>query len=372
MNEINISATLSAKRRERGLTQDDLAAHMGVTKASVSKWETGQSYPDITLLPKLAAYFDLSIDELVDYHPQLDKAAIRTLYHDLAAAFAAEPFEAVLTRCREAIKAYYACYPLLLQMAVLLVNHAQLAPTAEEQQALMEEAAALCQRIRQESGDLWLNREALSLEGMCQQFLGQPEKLVALYGDTLHPLSTDTGQLALAYQKMQEPEKARRVLQVDMYQHLLFLVDEGSLLLSFYNDLPARAEEIIQRTEAIIQTFALTKLHPMVSINFYLTSALYYASRQDALRTLAQLERYAEVSIHDFFPYTLHGDDYFDLINPWLDELQLGAAAPRSPRLIKDSLLAGLTQPPAFDFIRTDERYDHLLQKLRFHLQEAH
>lgn len=43
MNEINISATLSAKRRERGLTQDDLAAHMGVTKASVSKWETGGS-----------------------------------------------------------------------------------------------------------------------------------------------------------------------------------------------------------------------------------------------------------------------------------------------------------------------------------------
>lgn len=84
MNEINIAATLAHRRRERGLTQEEVAAHLGVSKASVSKWETGQSYPDITLLPKLAAYFGVSIDELVDYRPQLDKAAIRALYHELA------------------------------------------------------------------------------------------------------------------------------------------------------------------------------------------------------------------------------------------------------------------------------------------------
>ncbi|WP_419762087.1 helix-turn-helix domain-containing protein, partial [Bacillus mobilis] len=37
----------------------------GITKASVSKWETGQSYPDITFLPLLASYFNISIDELI-------------------------------------------------------------------------------------------------------------------------------------------------------------------------------------------------------------------------------------------------------------------------------------------------------------------
>ena len=44
MNEINIAATLAHRRRERGLTQEEVAAHLGVSKASVSKWETGVSH----------------------------------------------------------------------------------------------------------------------------------------------------------------------------------------------------------------------------------------------------------------------------------------------------------------------------------------
>jgi len=56
MKEINFAAIITEKRRAKGITQDELAAYTGVTKASVSKWETGQSYPDITLLPVLAAY----------------------------------------------------------------------------------------------------------------------------------------------------------------------------------------------------------------------------------------------------------------------------------------------------------------------------
>ena len=49
MKEINIAQTIIDKRKEKGITQEDLAEYIGVSKASVSKWETGQSYPDITL-----------------------------------------------------------------------------------------------------------------------------------------------------------------------------------------------------------------------------------------------------------------------------------------------------------------------------------
>jgi transcriptional regulator with XRE-family HTH domain len=42
MKDINISTILAEKRREKGETQDQIAAYIGVSKASVSKWETGQ------------------------------------------------------------------------------------------------------------------------------------------------------------------------------------------------------------------------------------------------------------------------------------------------------------------------------------------
>lgn len=59
MNGLNIGKCIIRKRKEKGIAQEQLADYMGVSKASVSKWETGQSYPDIVILPKMAAYFKL-------------------------------------------------------------------------------------------------------------------------------------------------------------------------------------------------------------------------------------------------------------------------------------------------------------------------
>ena len=69
MKELNLSSILLENRHKRGITQEQLAAFLGVSKASVSKWETGATYPDITLLPRLASYFHISIDELIGYQP---------------------------------------------------------------------------------------------------------------------------------------------------------------------------------------------------------------------------------------------------------------------------------------------------------------
>ncbi|MBQ7099797.1 MAG: helix-turn-helix domain-containing protein [Oscillospiraceae bacterium] len=51
-------------RRELGLTQEGLAQRLGVTNQAVSKWESGQSCPDIALLPQLADLFGITLDEL--------------------------------------------------------------------------------------------------------------------------------------------------------------------------------------------------------------------------------------------------------------------------------------------------------------------
>ena len=69
MEILNFSKNLSNLRKERKITQENLANYLGVTKAAVSKWELNQSYPDITLLPIIASYFNISIDELLGYEP---------------------------------------------------------------------------------------------------------------------------------------------------------------------------------------------------------------------------------------------------------------------------------------------------------------
>ena len=90
MNTLNFSENIARLRHEKKITQEQLADFVGVTKASVSKWETGQSMPDILLLPQIAAFFDVTIDELLGYEPQLSREQIRKIYFELAADFAKE------------------------------------------------------------------------------------------------------------------------------------------------------------------------------------------------------------------------------------------------------------------------------------------
>lgn len=52
-------------RKKKGITQDQLAEYMGVSSQAVSKWENDLSCPDITLLPQLSDYFNITIDELL-------------------------------------------------------------------------------------------------------------------------------------------------------------------------------------------------------------------------------------------------------------------------------------------------------------------
>lgn len=63
--ELMIGNKLKKLRRSLYLTQEEVAAHLGISYQAISKWERGEGYPDITMLPTLANYFGVSVDELI-------------------------------------------------------------------------------------------------------------------------------------------------------------------------------------------------------------------------------------------------------------------------------------------------------------------
>ena len=67
----SLGANIAALRKARGLTQEQLAAQLGVSAPAVSKWETCSSCPDITLLCPLARALGASVDQLLAFEPTL-------------------------------------------------------------------------------------------------------------------------------------------------------------------------------------------------------------------------------------------------------------------------------------------------------------
>lgn len=368
MNKLNLSDNITRLRRERKLTQEELADFCGVTKASVSKWEKGINTPDLLLLPQLAAFFDVTVDELIGYQAQLSKEQIRRQYAELSRDFALLPFAEALEKVRALAHKYYACYPLLLQLGVLYWNHYMLAETKEERQALLLEAAGWCDRILDHCRDAGICSDATVLRAGLLLQLGNAAPAIEALESSADPgrLAGQAGTLlAQAYRLSGDIEKARNYTQVKQYLDLLALTGDAILALSQHEqDLP-RCEEIIRRVTGIAELYHLEALHPNMAAQFQFQSAAVYALHEKSGEALAALTRFEKCveRLLNGPPIQLHGDDYFDGLDVWIDRLPLEGMAPRDQSFIRHSLQEAFSHP-AFDSLRDRDAFKRIVRRL--------
>lgn len=365
MKEINIAKVLVNKRKEKGITQEDLANYIGVSKASVSKWETGQSYPDVTFLPQLAAYFSISIDELIDYKPQMTKEDIRKLYRRLSADFSSKPFDTVMEDCRMTIKKYYSCFPLLLNMGILMVNHVELLKDPQKSASLTEEAKVLFIRVREECGDVSITRTALYMEALCNLISGDPNTALGLLDGAVAPALPPESLIASAYQMTGQNDKAKSVLQVGIFQNIVVLFNFFPAYLMLCADVPSKFDEVLRRSLVVAETFDMRHLHPGVLVGLYISAAQGYIVQKNYDKALEMLQKYTEIVTSDIYLLRLHGDAYFDLLDDWLDKLDLGTDLPRDEKTIRKSMSDVIANNPMFSAFSNEPVFQSIIEKLQ-------
>lgn len=365
MREINIGQVLVQNRHKKGITQDELAEYIGVSKAAVSKWETASTYPDISLLPRLAAFFDISIDELMGYEPQMEKEDIRKLYRKLTRDFAEKPFDETMACCREIAGKYFSCAPLLFQIGSLFVNHCMLSGTPEKTGAVLEEARRLFLRVREISEDAGLSSQAVSMEALCLLQLGKAKEALAL----LEPLEQNPLNpeplMASAFRMMGNAREAKRILQAGIYRSLLELLNLLSSYMTCCTDAPEPYEETWRRFLLISEAFDFKTLHPGLLLSLQLSAASGFLALNNRKQALAVLESYTELALSSQGPLTLHGDSYFTLLDEWLDSyLPLGGFPPRDESLIRRSMADSVIDNPVFEPLEKEPRFQNIIRRL--------
>lgn len=149
--QLLIHEKLKQYRLKLGFTQEEIAVHLGVSCQAVSKWERNEGYPDITMLPALANYFGITVDELIGMEELAAKTQYNTINHTWEETHkkAKETQDDALHRqnialMRNALKRYPNDALLLVQLSTSLER---LGGTPEEKAANLKESILLQEQI---------------------------------------------------------------------------------------------------------------------------------------------------------------------------------------------------------------------------------
>lgn len=358
MNNMNISQNILEVRKKYKYTQQELAEFLNISKAAVSKWEQGHSMPDINYIGEMAVLFDISIDELIGFSPQLSKSDIRAVYNELATAFTSENYDDVLEKVRSYGKRYYNCYPFLTTLTNLLVNHLKLTTTPGPTVKLVDE---FINRVINNTDVPQLKEQMTFYKSAMLITNNKPEEVSGILSDYIQPKLPINALLAQAHLMTDKPSKAKTVLQVEIYEAVIFIMNDLTMLL--YTALYEDINEMVKRGEDMDKAFNLKILHPSSTLNFYIVAAMKL--HEDRARCLFYLNEFLECVKNLANDYYLHGDEFFTEIDDWLQNLDIGKEAPVNLLIAKEQILDSVLNNEAFKNYQDDIAFKNIVHTLK-------
>ncbi len=192
MTNIHIGSRIRELRKKKGITQEALAAVMGVSPQAVSKWESGSSYPDTEMIPVIAGYFEVSLDILFGYDVREMRAKIQKIIDDARAYFFDDT-----DRYAETIRSALQEYPGNEALLQALLRAYEYNLRERDDRTHLDEMIALSEKLIAESGDFLLVCEAKDIEAAAYLKKGDYQKAKAVLA-TL-PLAFNLRHSAFAF-----------------------------------------------------------------------------------------------------------------------------------------------------------------------------
>lgn len=355
---LQIAAIIAGARRARGLTQEALAAQVGVSAAAVSKWETAASYPDITLLPPLARALGLSMDELLGFRADPAADELTALTARLRTVFDQQGYPAGARAAQAVLREYPSSGSVKLIVGSLYLHHLAAAllraPNAEQTEqalrtrclALFEQAAHDCTDARERLTAQILQINALTLLGRC-------DEAAALIDDLPRPQSVDADALRLDLCLAQdELEQAGLLAQ----RTLLRRVSEVSTALTSLVTVARRQQHWDEAARLIDACTAMDELFGLDRSGSALLRLTLALDRNDHAAALDAVEQFVEARL----AYTL---DY--RANPFFAGAQTTVPTAQAIADLRRLTLRMLEEDDSYAPLRDAPRFRAALDRLR-------
>ena len=152
---ITLGENMREFRKKKNNTQEELAAFLGITMQAVSKWERGEGLPDITLLPAVASFYNVTIDELMGFGKLKKEQRIQEILEDFKCRQGHSSTEEMVKLMRSAVKEFPNEHSIIVKLIWTLSNSGD--------PFLNDEIIVLVEKILNECTDSEIRNEAIGL-----------------------------------------------------------------------------------------------------------------------------------------------------------------------------------------------------------------
>lgn len=350
-----MNTVIREKRKELGLTQEQVAEYLGVSTPAVSKWESGATYPDITLLSALARLLKADPNTLLCFQEEPSEQEIscfcREITQILKERGTEEGLEDICRFMKQKIRDYPRCASMLHTFALTLDGALIMSTlSAEERKPYRELALSWYQQIL-ESGDENLRiRSAYMLASkyMQQEEYEKAQKMIDLLPEH-NVLDKQLMQADLYLMKKENLAEAETLIQRKLFNTAMEL---NGILLRLTKTCMA-AKELEKASHIAELAGQAADILGLGEYFTYIAPLEIALAKQDVKESIRLIRALLYACAH---LWELGGCPLYDRI---ADALSSGEQV--SSRILPP-ILTSLEQSPEFEFLRTDEEFQALLR----------
>ncbi|MBR3555225.1 MAG: helix-turn-helix transcriptional regulator [Oscillospiraceae bacterium] len=361
---IRIGAKIVALRHEQRVTQDMLAVSLGVTPQAISRWESENGYPDIELLPAIASFFSVSIDELLGYRQSEREKELTSIHAEIKRLKEVGTIEERIRFARESLIRFPGDDMIKEELAISL--YFQWSEKREE--AARIEAEALFKSVMENSANLDLKYDAVFSLIAIYKKGENPEKALQT-AEFLMPmrycrefaLSSGIGDGKTEWYIQDEIDKLTDHLGRSIWSLVLnedLPNDESTW------DKKIKMLEISNEIYKVIYGDNLFFYHVRLSRNYWLIST-YLIAQGKKYEAINALEKMCEHGLaYDHSYKEDRGKSYTSILTDKLIYPESGEAAHELTEHNECYYLLNLMKDPRYDGIRDEDRFAAVVRKL--------
>lgn len=347
--ELSIGEIIYKLRKERGITQEVLAKAVGVSVAAVSKWESKNSYPDITILPSIARYFNTTIDKLLSYEIEISNEKVIDIIKECSSLFEKDSIKNAMKVCESYIRQYPNSMFLKFRIGYLYMMSISSLSSEDEANDMLNRSIDLLEESS-ESEELEISETSKcilsSLYIMKNEFEKAEEVVLSL-----PKVSIDRDDMLIGiYINQGRLDDAKEILKNLTYKR----VNSVLTCLNYYTTIYlkediSKAKEILDIQDKFTKVFGLDDICGISNNMMY---SHIYAKDKNVEKTLESIEKIIERAGED---YSLDNHILFDGVKLFEGVHSKEYIVLNLKKLLDESI---------YDFIRSEDKYKEILSKI--------